>query len=68
MGIEGRNARRTGNQTVKPPIFPSYPGDDIAERFLVSHVYLRVVQLATELGEDAPASFGEGVVGIGEAV
>ena len=68
LGIEGRNARRTGYQTGRPLIFLSYPGDDTIERFVVSHVYLRVVQLAAEFEEDAPASFSEGVVGLGEAV
>ena len=68
MGIEGRNARRTGYQTVKPLIFLSYPGDDTVERFVVSHVYLRVVQLAAKFGKDVPASFSEGVVGLGEVV
>jgi hypothetical protein len=68
LGIEGRNARRTSYQTVRLLIFLSYPGDDTIERFVVSHVYLRVVQLAAEFGEDAPASFSEGVVGLGEAV
>jgi hypothetical protein len=46
LRIEGRNARRTGYQTVRPLIFLSYPGDDTIERFVVSQVYLRVVQFA----------------------
>ena len=68
MGIERRNVRRGCNQTVKLPIFLSYPGDDTVERFVVSNVHLRVVQLAAEFREDVPASFSEGVVGFGEAV
>jgi hypothetical protein len=68
LRIEGRNARRTGYQTVRPLIFLSYPGDDTIKRFVVPHIYLRVVQLAAEFGEGAPASFSEGVVGFGEAV
>jgi len=68
LKIEGRDARRTGYQTVRPLIFFSYPGDDTIERFVVSHVYLRVVQLAAEFGEDVAASFSEGVVRLGEAV
>lgn len=42
-----------GYQTVRPLIFLSYPGDDTIKRFVVPHVYLRVVQLAAEFGEDA---------------
>ena len=68
LRIEWRNARRTGYQTVRPFIFLSYPGDNTINQFVVPHVYLRVVQLAAEFGEDAPASFSEGVVGLGEAL